>query len=933
MQENIDIVISDKIAPDVERKINAIEASAKEAHISILKVQTALNGLGKGNSTSKLIAEMNRIETSNKRAAIASTQLETAQARLAAAHSRAATASTRAATAEVNLLTAQQRLVASTNRAEASIERLNRAKSRTAKGGLFELVNGLKRAHLAFLGILAVGAGVATFFNQVDTYIGLENRLKSTGTAASDVSRQMKELTAVAKDSRSSLQGTVELFSRLRLATREKGYSEDSLLTFTKSLNKSILMSGATAAEANNALIQMSQGMSSNRLSGDELRSVLEQLPVVADVIAEKLKVGRGELRKLGAEGKISTDVIMQAFLDAAPRIEEQFKQVTLTVGQAFENLKTTILTFDADVGREGLFGVAGMIQDISNTFEDASKTGSIFSEVIRGLVVTVNTFYLGLEAGYNMLFPVLLGSAGHLLALLAEKIMTHMQYMIYGIQLIAKASGIQTLQDAINPVGNAVRRVLQDAKELNATFGNGMGEWAMSGVDSLSRIGDRLGDLYGYKPPRASGEPPQRKLPKSSGSNNEKGEKGEKVAFKWTVTYVKMDQSIKDSYAEMMADLEKETSRIGLSDKDLAFQDKMDSFKKGLPDIQEYERKLSSMAGRLEEINNLEASGVKLTRQEVAERFRLMEGVSRQRGIIDSVRKSNEEDLKLIEARVRANMREQEIYERRKAIMDAVKPKDSFKTTLEDLDYLEGRGQRRDQSTKYLMDTNSDLFGGTKEQMNQFVNDYRDMLERIRLLRESNRIDEDTGFQMSQKAWILRNQAMYENTSEFFGNLSVLQESENRKVAAVGKAFAVNQAVIDGILAVQKVLANIPPPGSYALAASMAVATTANVMKIQGIGFRNGGYTGFGNPDEAAGLVHRGEYVMRADTVNRLGVDNLNAIQNGSMNYSNSQSVNIVNVLDMEEVGNYLQSSSGETVVMNVIRKNPNVVKALVNQ
>lgn len=111
MQENIDIVISDKITPDVERKIDAIEASAKEAHISILKVQTALNGLGKGNSTSKLIAEMNRIETSNKRAAIAATQLETAQARLAAAHSRAATAFTKAATAEINLLTAQQRLV------------------------------------------------------------------------------------------------------------------------------------------------------------------------------------------------------------------------------------------------------------------------------------------------------------------------------------------------------------------------------------------------------------------------------------------------------------------------------------------------------------------------------------------------------------------------------------------------------------------------------------------------------------------------------------------------------------------------------------------------------------------------------------------------------------------------------------------------------
>lgn len=45
--------------------------------------------------------------------------------------------------------------------------------------------------------------------------------------------------------------------------------------------------------------------------------------------------------------------------------------------------------------------------------------------------------------------------------------------------------------------------------------------------------------------------------------------------------------------------------------------------------------------------------------------------------------------------------------------------------------------------------------------------------------------------------------------------------------------------------------------------------------------GFSSGGYTGTGNPFAVAGLVHKGEYVMTADTVNRLGVNTLDAVQN----------------------------------------------------
>ena len=50
---------------------------------------------------------------------------------------------------------------------------------------------------------------------------------------------------------------------------------------------------------------------------------------------------------------------------------------------------------------------------------------------------------------------------------------------------------------------------------------------------------------------------------------------------------------------------------------------------------------------------------------------------------------------------------------------------------------------------------------------------------------------------------------------------------------------------------------------------------------------FAKGGYTGNGGKYEPAGIVHKGEYVMDADTVRKLGVDRLDALRgyaNGGM-------------------------------------------------
>ena len=197
----------------------------------------------------------------------------------------------------------------------------------------------------AFVGVTAVLL-IKEVAALADSYTNLQNRLRVVTGSQRDLIDTTEELLQVANRSRSSFESTAELYSRLALATRELNLEGANLIEVTESINKAIILSGASAKEANNGLIQLSQGLASGRLTGDELRSTLEQLPVVADVIAKQLGVTRGELRKLGSEGKITSIQIIKAFQNSKDELEEGFAKTVPTLGQSFVVLRNNVIAF-----------------------------------------------------------------------------------------------------------------------------------------------------------------------------------------------------------------------------------------------------------------------------------------------------------------------------------------------------------------------------------------------------------------------------------------------------------------------------------------------------------------------------------------------------------------------------------------------------------
>lgn len=201
------------------------------------------------------------------------------------------------------------------------------------------MVSSLRRSLAEIAPTIAAAFSVQQVVAYADAWTQGRNALASAGIATADLANKQNELVDLANETRTSTEATIALYTRLSMATLTLGLSQSDTLRLTELLNKSFQSSGASTQEAASAALQLSQALASGVLQGDELRSLRESAPQLAQAIADAMGVGIGELKKLGAEGKITSDVITRAILGAGDAIEAKFAATSQTVGSALQRL------------------------------------------------------------------------------------------------------------------------------------------------------------------------------------------------------------------------------------------------------------------------------------------------------------------------------------------------------------------------------------------------------------------------------------------------------------------------------------------------------------------------------------------------------------------------------------------------------------------
>lgn len=427
--ERIDIEVQDKVSPAVRDKILGIATAARTADRALDKLKRQLAAIdatgveklsnASAKLTNALAREMNaqarlttatlRQATEDGKAALAKQKLATeaartaaAEARLAAEVSRASNASVQAASAATRYETALLRLKAAQDKAAAGNS--NIAKSGAgASGGL---------ASLAQNAISAAGSyiGGREILQAADAYTTLENKLRTVTDSSRQLAAVQTELFKIANETRAPVADTATSFQRFDMAMKELGASQRETLDLTKTLNQAIQLSGATTSEAQSGMIQLAQAFGSGKLQGDEFRSIMENLPVVADILAKRLKVTRGELKDMATDGKITAEVMRAAFADARVEIGEKFAKSVPTLAQSMSVLNNNFVAYVGQVDKatgatsllsQGVLGIANNMNIAAPAMAALGIVAISFSSSIVGgfgaATAAVRTFTIAL--------------------------------------------------------------------------------------------------------------------------------------------------------------------------------------------------------------------------------------------------------------------------------------------------------------------------------------------------------------------------------------------------------------------------------------------------------------------------------------------------------------------------------------------------------
>lgn len=232
----------------------------------------------------------------------------------------------------------------STQRSMSQVQ-LHADRASAAVASSFKTIAGAAAAYL--------GAQQVVQYSQA--WVGVQNRIKQVSDTFEDFSKQSQAVFSIAQNSQSSLDATAELYQRIAASSGQLGASQEKIAQVTQNISKAMSASGISAEAAQGALVQLGQAFASGVLRGEELNSVLEQAPGLAQAIADGLGVARESLRSMGEAGKLTSKEVFAAILNQTRAIDDSFARSQTTISGAFQVMENSAMkvigTLDESLG------------------------------------------------------------------------------------------------------------------------------------------------------------------------------------------------------------------------------------------------------------------------------------------------------------------------------------------------------------------------------------------------------------------------------------------------------------------------------------------------------------------------------------------------------------------------------------------------------
>lgn len=271
------------------------------------------------------------------------------------------------------------------------------------------LMNTIKGAVAAYVSIQSVGKAL----NISDELVQTTSRLNMMNDGLQSTEELTNMVYAAAQDARGSFSDMASVVARFGNNAKDAFSSSAEVVAFADLVQKQMTIAGASTQEASNAMLQLSQGLGSGVLRGDELNSIFEQAPNLIQNIADYLQVPIGEIREMASEGELTADIVKAAIFSATDEINANFSQMPMTWGQIWQSMQNTaVMAFQPVLQRLNEIANSEAFQSFVNGAIEAMATLAGIVLNIFDLIGTVGGF---IAENWSVISPIIYGVIGAL--------------------------------------------------------------------------------------------------------------------------------------------------------------------------------------------------------------------------------------------------------------------------------------------------------------------------------------------------------------------------------------------------------------------------------------------------------------------------------------------------------------------------------------
>lgn len=209
-----------------------------------------------------------------------------------------------------------------------------------------------------------------------DGWTDLQNRLKLVTKSTQELNKATNDVYTIAQKTYQSLDATAQVYQRFSDNAERLGINQQKVAELTETVSKAVSLSGTSAASAAMGLTQFGQALAAGQLRGQDLNSVIEQIPGLAQAIAEGMGISMGELKKKAQDGETSIDKIIESLERVKASVDQKFATSVTTVSQSFTNLQSAMTKFIGEANQS-----TGATQLLNTGLSTLSNN---FSEVMR---------------------------------------------------------------------------------------------------------------------------------------------------------------------------------------------------------------------------------------------------------------------------------------------------------------------------------------------------------------------------------------------------------------------------------------------------------------------------------------------------------------------------------------------------------------------